>query len=248
MENTNRYKKQYRNKKWNLFAEKVKNRDDYKCIKCNREDVILQVHHLKYKSGLNIWDYPLSDCVTLCKGCHANEHNIGEPKDGWVLLSIEDNGECCSNCERDGCNKPIRYEHFVYHPLIGYKIVGSSCVKFLTKEDKDISKYIKNIYTNISRFCNQSEWLNDITKNGDSFKRSYYRTHELRIFGNYPYFSIQVLKDNGGLVYESSSIYKMPYKTIEQCKELIYLFVKGWTSKDATEQKKIKELYYLIVD
>ena len=36
---------------------------------------ILQVHHLKYIEGLNIWESPDSDLITLCKKCHTETHS-----------------------------------------------------------------------------------------------------------------------------------------------------------------------------
>ncbi|MFA5485445.1 MAG: HNH endonuclease [Candidatus Pacearchaeota archaeon] len=78
MKNT---RKLYRNEKWENFSNTIKCRDNYACSKCGRKesDVVLQVHHTQYKIGLKPWEYAYSDCITLCKGCHASEHNITDP-------------------------------------------------------------------------------------------------------------------------------------------------------------------------
>ena len=159
------YKKQYRNRNWLEFSEKIKNRDEYKCGKCGRTGIVLQVHHLNYKTNLKIWEYPLSDCITLCKSCHAVEHGIIEPNSGWTLISITDNEDYgSSTCERRNCNHPIRHEYEVYHPKFGYMIVGSSCVDFLTEDDKIINSYITKINNGIRRFTKKSEWSSGKTK------------------------------------------------------------------------------------
>ena len=35
---------------------------------------ILQVHHLRYIKGLNVWDYDDKDLITLCRDCHTQIH------------------------------------------------------------------------------------------------------------------------------------------------------------------------------
>lgn len=130
--------------KWKDYSNKVKSRDGFKCTKCNRgkeDNIVLQAHNLNYIPSLLPWEYDLSHCITLCKGCHAREHDIIPPDSGWILVSIYDSGELDSNCYRplDNkgkiCGQAIRYIHTIYHPLYGYCDVGSECVQFLTEED-----------------------------------------------------------------------------------------------------------------
>jgi len=113
-------KKSWKNKKWYEFAEKVKKRDGYKCLKCERYDgeITLQVHHKVYRENKEPWEYALSDCISLCKGCHAVEHNLIEPTTGWFLIAVDDIGDLSGTCERKNCNSSIRYEHLTYHPNI----------------------------------------------------------------------------------------------------------------------------------
>ena len=134
-------RKHWRNENWFKFSEKVKNRDNYTCILCGRDsnEVILQIHHEIYIKGKLPWEYSLSDCRTLCKGCHAREHGLIEPDKGWSLLAIDDLGNLDGICERLNCGKKIRYEHLTYHPKWGYKNVGSTCIEHLTEQDKSLS-------------------------------------------------------------------------------------------------------------
>ena len=149
----------YYNEKWFEFSETVQRRDGYKCLKCGRKkgDVVLQTHHKQYKRGIEVWEYPLSDCITLCKGCHAEQHGITEPTDGWTLISIDDLGGLYGTCEKKGCGTDIRYEHLIYHPNCGYKVVGSSCVEFLTREDQYLSQEVLKVFKKISDFIQNSD-------------------------------------------------------------------------------------------
>lgn len=236
-------KKQYRNTNWFSFAEKIKQRDNYKCVKCGRSNIVLQVHHLQYKTDLNIWEYPMSDCVTLCKYCHAVEHNIIEPTSGWTLLSIDDNGDCSYKCERPNCNHPIRYEYNVYHPKVGYMVVGSTCVEFLTEDDKKLISYITQLQKSVKQFILNKKWENGKTKNGYSFIETTYRkTNKLRIYGSFPNFAIQVY------LYKERKFDKvrpLNNKTLEQCKEILYFIIRGWISSKKEEKETIRKLCLL---
>mgnify|MGYP003575086265 CR=1 FL=1 len=131
----------YFNQKWFEFSEFVQFRDNYQCLKCGKRkgEIILQTHHKSYKIGFEPWEYPLSDCISLCKGCHAKEHGLIEPSDGWTLISIDDLGGLYGTCEKRGCNNEIRYEHVIYHPKYGYMSVGSTCVEYLTQDEQYLS-------------------------------------------------------------------------------------------------------------
>ncbi len=83
-------------------------------------------------------------------------------------------------------------------------------------------------------------------KSDKSFLFSNYRNSELRIYGNYPNLSIQI-NLNTSEKYEWSKVYPAKNKTIEQCKELLYLFIKGWTSNNLKEKETIKEVYKLAI-
>lgn len=179
------HKKLYRRNEWFEFAHKVLERDGYKCLKCHRSppEVVLQVHHERYIRGKAPWEYALSDCSTLCKGCHAREHGHIEPDSGWVLLSIDDLGDLIGTCERAGCGKDIRYEHLTYHPQAGYKVVGSTCIEHLTRQDIDLSSDILKNYKNISKFVHDSDWYRGWTKNGKPYIETKHGHDLIRIYG-----------------------------------------------------------------
>jgi hypothetical protein len=172
----------------------VQRRDGYKCLKCGRKkgEAILQTHHKLYKRGIKLWDYPLSDCITLCKGCHAKEHHIVEPTDGWTLVSIDDLEGLYGICEKNGCGTEIRYEHLIYHPNCGYKTVGSSCVEFLTSEDQYLSQEILKVFKKISDFVQNSVWEIGFTKTDKKYYFTTHSHHQIRIYGKDNVYTFQI--------------------------------------------------------
>lgn len=235
----------YSNKEWIKFSNLVKLRDDSKCVKCNRskEQTVLQVHHLRYIKKLKVWDYPLSDCITLCKGCHAREHNIIEPNSGWILISIDDDGCCETKCERYNCNSDIRYLHNVYHPEVGYKVVGSTCVEFLTEEDKKICKETLKTYKSISDFVHNKEPL-EVKENYVVYE---YKHSKIYIFNNLKYSIL--LKNKGERKYTkqrnkiNNTSYFDGYEDIKKTKELSYIHLKSLTLKKEKDVKMYREIY-----
>lgn len=240
------FKKLYRNKKWFEFAENVKIRDSFKCVRCGRGkyEVVLQVHHQFYIKDLKPWEYSLSDCITLCRGCHAEEHSKVEPRRGWTLISMNDLGDLIGTCEREGCEAEIRYEYEAYHPKCGYRVVGSSCIEFLTKEYKDISLEILKLYKNISNFVHKSVWVEKVVDNKSYYVESKYKHHRISIYKKNNIFYYQIgIKRKGLRRYDWKKEQVMEGKNINQVKELAYIATKGLTSNNNEEINTLREIY-----
>lgn len=226
----------YRNKRWVEYRERVKKRDGYKCLKCH--DVRnLQVHHTYYEQGKKIWEYPISACITLCKKCHAIEHKKIPPKSEWTLVEIYDLGEPTGTCEKEGCGHEIRYEHHIYHPDWGYKIVGSSCVEWLTNEDVALSKSIIIILKQISDLLKKSIWKESFTKKG--VKYIFYKTksNEVRIYGDNKKYSIQTV-----IKRQYSGYTNYSGLDLDKVKELAVIILKGMTSIKEEEKEILRNI------
>lgn len=239
-------RKLYTNKKWDDFSTRVKQRDGHKCLQCHRsaEEVVLQVHHEIYVEGKPPWEYSLSDCRTLCKGCHAREHKLVEPARGWTLIAIEDLGGPDGICERHNCGHEIRYAHITYHPGWGYKVVGSTCVQHLRQKDKILSGDVIKLYKNISKFVHESDWENGCTKKGNKYISSKYKHHTIRIYGDEKNYSFQlVLKEKGVRWHEFREVIPAKDKGLEQVKELSYVVLKGTISNDEEEKSLLRDVY-----
>jgi len=236
----------YVNENWLAFSEKVKRRDGYKCLCCGRgsSEVTLQVHHTIYVAGRAPWEYALSDCHTLCKGCHAKEHGLIEPNIGWTLLSIDDLGGPDGTCERKGCGAEIRYAHLTYHPKWGYLVVGSTCIEHLTQEDRLLSSNVIYLYKNISDFVYSSEWSQDSTQKDKKYIWSTHKHHQIRIYGKEMSHSFQlVLKEKGIRWLKFGKVIAVKGKSTMAVKELAYIALRGTLSVSEEEKKLLRNLY-----
>jgi hypothetical protein len=236
----------YVNEDWRKFAERILQRDQYKCLQCGRgsSEVILQVHHEFYAAGKAPWEYALSDCRTLCKGCHAKEHGLIEPDRGWTLVSIDDLGRLDGTCERKKCGHEIRYEHLTYHPKWGYMVVGSTCIEHLRREDRLLSGDVVRAYRNISNFIHSSDWAQGITKKGRYFIYSTHSHHEIRIYGKEYSHSFQLaLKEKGVRKHTFGRVFKVKGKSTIETKELSYIALKGTISDSEEEKGLLRNLY-----
>lgn len=127
-----KYTSQYKNSLWIKFRESVIELDGFKCSECGRtrDEVTLQVHHLKYIIDRKPWEYATHECVTLCKSCHASEHGIIMPKFGWQHIGSEDLGDLIGTC--DNCRSSLRYFFYIFHENWGTIGVGTHCCDILT--------------------------------------------------------------------------------------------------------------------
>ena len=234
------------NDKWRLFAERVKQRDGHRCLRCGRgpHDAVLQVHHERYFDGKPPWEYALSDCRTLCKGCHAREHGRIEPDRGWTLLSITDLGSLDGVCERHNCGNMIRYAHETYHPAWGYKIVGSTCIQLLTREDRLTSHRFVQLYKNISEFVHASQWQAGLTKKGRRYVGATHQHHTIRIYGDEGRYAYQVvIKEKGVKWHDYGKVIPLHGRCLEEVKEIAYVVLKGTIARSEEEKAQLREVY-----
>lgn len=127
--------KGYRSSIWKGYRADMIRLHGYRCSECGRTSAsgaVLQVHHTRYISDRQPWEYPHSLCVVMCKGCHAAKHGIIAPKFGWVCEGFEDLGGLDGQC--DCCGTELRYVFFVTHENWPPMEVGTHCCDALTCE------------------------------------------------------------------------------------------------------------------
>jgi len=238
-------RKFYRNFKWIEFSNSIKKRDRFKCLKCGRnsEEVTLQVHHNSYYENKKPWEYSLSDCITLCKGCHAREHNLIKPSYGWTLISVSDLGELSGICERKNCNTPIRYEHVAYHPQWGYKTVGSTCIEFLTEEDKFKSRQYIKFYTKIAKALHKFNWEKGKTEKGRPFIGTKYKKSIIRVYENNLSYQLAFYLGNNRHHWEKPiQPLKKKIKNIDFIKELALINLMGIIARERDKEEELEVL------
>jgi hypothetical protein len=151
---------EYANDKWFEFRKEIMELDGFTCVRCGRkesEGAVLQVHHKKYIQHKPIWDYPLKLCETLCRGCHAAEHGIIMPQEGWDFIMQVDLGGLAGKCER--CGTEIRYTFYIDHPRWAPMIVGTICCDNLTKSKTASSLQRKD--ERLQRFLSSTRWVDN---------------------------------------------------------------------------------------
>jgi hypothetical protein len=78
------YQTKLKSPHWQKKRLQVLNRDKWKCKLCKDEETTLHVHHLKYETKKQPWEYPMGNFVTLCEHCHRevellkDENNFDE--------------------------------------------------------------------------------------------------------------------------------------------------------------------------
>lgn len=65
--------RKYLHHKWLKKRGRIIKRDLFQCCKCGDEKR-LQVHHIYYQTGRQIWQYPDKALITLCIDCHKKWH------------------------------------------------------------------------------------------------------------------------------------------------------------------------------
>lgn len=146
--------KGYRSSEWLEFREAILEADGYKCARCPRtraSGAILQVHHKEYIHGRCPWEYPPNLCETLCKKCHAIEHEKLRPDAGWECVADEDFGDLLGECEV--CSTQLRYVYLLMHPRWPPIEVGCDCADRLCG-----ANLAKNHHSRLANFMNSKRW------------------------------------------------------------------------------------------
>lgn len=242
-------RKAYRSTEWDQYVNRVLSRDKHQCLKCdrNKNEVTLQVHHTNYQPNKAPWEYPLSTCITLCKGCHAREHDLIPPNEGWTLLGIDDLGALSGKCERKSgsgiCGNDIRYEHTIYYPNWGYLIVGSTCVDFLTDKDKYISAQSLKAFRDVNKAYFETIWRFIKPKFDEEHLGCSYKRYRARIYqGDNNEFYLQFAKRIKG-EYEYGKYYYAHSKDLDDIKELAIIALVGKTSRSKVKIEALREIY-----
>lgn len=179
----------YRSKEWKAFRHRIFTRDSHTCVRCGKtcDEAELHLHHKHYLPGRAPWDYPDDLLITLCKGCHAQEHGKIMPQSGWEYIAYNDLGDLAGECE--SCGTQLRYEHVIYHPAWGYLSVGENCANRLTcsEEASEYEKYRRQTADKLYRFIKSSRWCH--RKNGYFIDQKVYR---IEVWDNCSYFRLVI--------------------------------------------------------
>lgn len=68
-----KYSEKLRDPRWQKKRLEILSRDIWKCQLCGDSKNTLHVHHRRYLSKIDPWEYPDSLLVSLCEECHEIE-------------------------------------------------------------------------------------------------------------------------------------------------------------------------------
>lgn len=201
--------KPYSTSNWKEFRDSVIELDGNKCSCCGRNgnEVVLQVHHLRYINGLKPWEYATNDCITLCRGCHATEHGIIKPNFGWEYQGYEDLGELIGTCEK--CDTPLRHVFYIFHENWGTIGVGTYCCDTLTDTDvaSNLVESQRRYDERKKRFLKSKRWKQEI--NTYKIRQANF---DIEINQNELEFFIKILHLKS----------ETPYKSLEDAKSKVF--------------------------
>lgn len=96
------YQEQLQHPKWKKLAENLKEKSNWKCLKCQSIDKPLIVHHKTYVRGRKAWQYNESLLEVICEDCHKKEHQCkwckNIPKCSDANLCPVQSGNYCMRC------------------------------------------------------------------------------------------------------------------------------------------------------
>lgn len=201
--------KGYQTNQWKTFREEIIKLDARCCSICGRKepDVILQVHHTHYIAGKNPWEYELKDCITICKGCHAQEHGKIRPNSGWEYMGEEDLGGLSGEC--DYCHTRIRYIHYIFHENWSIMGVGTNCCDSLTESEIGQKRKLKLVHQQrLKKFIHSKDWSIKDNEHSITYNRYLFTIKSLSDIAN-KVFYISVTQDiENPKYYDSSKRYK----------------------------------------
>lgn len=74
------YSDKLRDPRWQKKRLLIFQRDDWACLDCGSKTRNLQIHHLRYFSNTEPWDYPNELLQTLCEVCHGAVSGTTRPE------------------------------------------------------------------------------------------------------------------------------------------------------------------------
>lgn len=84
-----KYSEQWLDPRWQKRRLEIMQRDSFQCSECGADDKTLNVHHVYYTRGADVWDYPGHALKTLCNECHEAEHSIADISERALIDALK---------------------------------------------------------------------------------------------------------------------------------------------------------------
>jgi len=84
-----KYSEKLRDPRWQKKRLEVFERDNWRCRFCGNKHDTLMVHHCRYLSGKEPWDYPTELLITLCEDCDKTEKEDRQEAEERLISSLQ---------------------------------------------------------------------------------------------------------------------------------------------------------------
>jgi hypothetical protein len=164
-----KYSEQLRDPRWQRKRLETMQRDDWKCCRCSRGDVTLNVHHREYINGRMPWEYELEMLETLCEPCHNRHHELGDMSDDLAARIL---AGTCTDGDRWAA---IAISMCVRKPKFAWDVLKQFSVPWL-KHNSDVRLFL-------SAVDKHEYWLKDRIEDGhDLGVLPHLRSRLIRLF------------------------------------------------------------------
>jgi len=82
------YSQKLKDPRWQKLRLEVFKRDEWTCCNCGDKETTLSIHHRRYVSGREPWDYPIEELTTLCEVCHKDDHELSYNAEKRLLSAV----------------------------------------------------------------------------------------------------------------------------------------------------------------
>lgn len=79
------FKDQYKHPQWQKKRLEALEYYGFQCADCGTGSEQLHVHHVRYKRGAKLWDYPVTELSVLCANCHEESHKAKDEINDLLL-------------------------------------------------------------------------------------------------------------------------------------------------------------------
>lgn len=87
-----KYSEKLKDPRWQKKRLEIFERDEFSCRQCCDDKSTICVHHLRYISGIEPWEYPDHLLITLCEDCHNVEYECMKKSADSLIEQIKDQG------------------------------------------------------------------------------------------------------------------------------------------------------------
>ena len=85
-----KYSDKLKDPRWQKKRLEILERDEWSCQICHDTESTLHVHHRRYFTDKDPWDYPDGILITLCEDCHEHEKDARSEYENMLLSGLRE--------------------------------------------------------------------------------------------------------------------------------------------------------------